>query len=78
MQILSILVSALSLISVAAAIPAELGERATTTLQVSYDPVYDVKSNSLDIVACSDGENGLEALGRSHPYAPVARRGRTL
>ena len=36
---------------------------ATATMQVSYDPVYDGKSNSLDIVACSDGENGLESLG---------------
>ncbi|KAF7312335.1 hypothetical protein MIND_00246600 [Mycena indigotica] len=27
---------------------------------VAYDETYDVGSNSLDIVACSDGVNGLE------------------
>ncbi|KAJ7702682.1 cerato-platanin-related secreted protein [Mycena rosella] len=30
---------------------------------VAYDQTYDVASNSLDIVACSDGPNGLETLG---------------
>jgi hypothetical protein len=39
------------------------GTLATTT--VAYDTVYDNGSNSLDIVACSDGENGLEAKGFS-------------
>jgi len=32
-----------------------------TTL--SYDQMYDKGSNSLDIVACSNGENGLETQG---------------
>ncbi|KAI0691515.1 immunomodulatory protein, partial [Cerioporus squamosus] len=32
-------------------------------VQVTYDTVYDVKTNSLDIVACSNGANGLEHLG---------------
>ncbi|KAI0787946.1 hypothetical protein C8Q74DRAFT_1176334, partial [Fomes fomentarius] len=32
-------------------------------LQVSYDTVYDAKGTSLDVVACSDGENGLESQG---------------
>lgn len=30
---------------------------------VSYDQTYDDASNSLDIVACSDGVNGLETKG---------------
>jgi len=30
---------------------------------LAYDTVYDNGSNSLDIVACSDGENGLETSG---------------
>lgn len=33
---------------------------ALTTVTVSYTSVYDVSSNSLDTVACSDGANGLE------------------
>ncbi|KAJ3001345.1 hypothetical protein NUW54_g6484 [Trametes sanguinea] len=32
-------------------------------MQITYDPVYDKKSNSLDIVACSNGKHGLEAKG---------------
>ncbi|TCD67990.1 hypothetical protein EIP91_011659 [Steccherinum ochraceum] len=32
-------------------------------IRVSWDSVYDNKANSLDIVACSDGINGLEHLG---------------
>jgi len=34
-----------------------------TTMQVTYDTVYDTKSNSLSIVACSDGTNGLLTKG---------------
>ncbi|KAJ7104217.1 cerato-platanin-related secreted protein [Mycena belliarum] len=30
---------------------------------LAYDETYDVKSNSLNIVACSDGPHGLESLG---------------
>ncbi|KAJ7096563.1 cerato-platanin-related secreted protein [Mycena belliarum] len=30
---------------------------------VSYDETYDNASNSLNIVACSDGPHGLESLG---------------
>ncbi|KAI0749591.1 Cerato-platanin-domain-containing protein [Daedaleopsis nitida] len=64
MQIITLLVSALSLVATAISAPAEFDERAAkATMQVSYDTTYDTKSNSLDIVACSDGENGLESLG---------------
>ncbi|KAH7911891.1 Cerato-platanin [Hygrophoropsis aurantiaca] len=44
---------------VALAIPA----LATTTFTVTYDPIYDEGSTSLDQVACSDGPNGLESDG---------------
>ncbi|KAI6111163.1 Cerato-platanin-domain-containing protein [Pisolithus sp. B1] len=37
----------------------------TTTQTLSYDPVYDDASESLDYVACSNGSNGLENLGYS-------------
>jgi len=33
------------------------------TVSVSFDQTYDDSSNSLDIVACSDGPNGLESQG---------------
>ncbi|OBZ72579.1 Allergen Asp f 15 [Grifola frondosa] len=36
---------------------------AVQTLQVTYDQTYDVASNSLVIVACSNGVNGLLAKG---------------
>ncbi|ESZ90931.1 plant expansin-like protein [Sclerotinia borealis F-4128] len=32
----------------------------TQAIQVTYDPGYDNASHSLDAVACSNGENGLE------------------
>ncbi|KAG6327451.1 hypothetical protein ID866_11638 [Astraeus odoratus] len=35
----------------------------TTTQTLSYDPVYDNPSQSLDILACSNGSNGLESKG---------------
>ncbi|KAI0823877.1 Cerato-platanin [Trametes gibbosa] len=44
-----------SLAAALLAIPAALGE----TVSVSFDQVYDNGANSLDIVACSDGSNGL-------------------
>jgi hypothetical protein len=31
---------------------------------VSYDTIYDNNKQSLDAVACSDGENGLESKVR--------------
>ncbi|KAH8824640.1 Cerato-platanin [Flagelloscypha sp. PMI_526] len=31
-----------------------------TAIQVSWDSVYDTASTSLDVVACSDGDNGVE------------------
>ncbi|KAG2109457.1 Cerato-platanin [Suillus cothurnatus] len=34
-----------------------------TSYSLSYDTTYDVGSNSLDTVACSDGSNGLESRG---------------
>lgn len=33
------------------------------TVRVSYDNTYDNGANSLNIVACSDGSNGLESKG---------------
>ncbi|KAG2352765.1 hypothetical protein BDR07DRAFT_1312545, partial [Suillus spraguei] len=35
----------------------------TTSYSLSYDTKYDIGSNSLDMVACSDGSNGLESCG---------------
>lgn len=32
-------------------------------ITVAYDPVYDKRANSMEIVACSDGENGLITQG---------------
>lgn len=63
MQLLTIILSALSLATVALGVPAS-GSSAQTQ-QVTYDPVYDKKSNSLDIVACSNGKHGLETKGTS-------------
>ncbi|KAG5650739.1 hypothetical protein H0H81_011223, partial [Sphagnurus paluster] len=40
-----------------ALLPAAFGDT------VSYDPVYDNSGNSLDIVACSNGANGLLTAG---------------
>ncbi|KAG2047732.1 Cerato-platanin [Suillus hirtellus] len=34
-----------------------------TSYSLSYDTNYDVGSNSLNTVACSDGSNGLESRG---------------
>ncbi|KAI0368753.1 cerato-platanin-like secreted protein [Pilatotrama ljubarskyi] len=62
MQFLTIIVSALSLATVALGVPASSSSK-STTMQVTYDPVYDRKSNSLDIVACSNGRHGLETKG---------------
>ncbi|KAL7279016.1 cerato-platanin-like secreted protein [Trametes coccinea BRFM310] len=61
MQLFAILASALSLASVALAVPASTST--STTMQITYDPVYDKKSNSLNIVACSNGKHGLETKG---------------
>ncbi|KAJ7034985.1 Cerato-platanin [Mycena alexandri] len=36
---------------------------ATVTASVSYDQTYDNAKTSLDVVACSNGPHGLEALG---------------
>jgi hypothetical protein len=36
---------------------------ATSTVTVSYDQTYDNGANSLDIVACSDGANGMITKG---------------
>ena len=60
MQFYTLLISALSLVAAAVAAPTY-----TPTVQLTYDPTYDVASNSLDIVACSNGANGLEHLGTS-------------
>ncbi|KAG2132864.1 Cerato-platanin [Suillus bovinus] len=34
-----------------------------TSYSLSYDTTYDMGSNSLNTVACSDGSNGLESRG---------------
>ncbi|KAF8471657.1 Cerato-platanin [Russula ochroleuca] len=34
-----------------------------SSVLVKYDPVYDNGAASMDIVACSDGKNGLETKG---------------
>ncbi len=60
MQLFAIVASALTLASAVVAMPAEFGRRATSTAQVTWDSVYDNPSNSLDIVSCSNGHNGLE------------------
>ena len=57
MQFYTLLISALSLVAAASSAPTY-----TPTVQLTYDPTYDVASNSLDIVACSNGPNGLEHL----------------
>ena len=36
---------------------------ASSATQISYDDTYDSKTTSLDVVACSDGANGLETKG---------------
>lgn len=67
-----------SLAAALLAIPAALGE----TVSVSFDQVYDNGANSLDIVACSDGSNGLINKGQRHPqrlpvteaHPPTTRR----
>ncbi|KAI0781462.1 immunomodulatory protein [Trametes elegans] len=48
-----------SLVAALLAVPAVLG----ATVSVSFDQVYDNKAGSLDTVACSDGEHGLESKG---------------
>lgn len=35
----------------------------SSAVTLSYDTVYDDASTSLDVVACSDGTNGMEAKG---------------
>ncbi|KAJ7127054.1 Cerato-platanin [Mycena epipterygia] len=40
-----------------------LGPLAALADTVAFDQTYDVGSNSLDIVACSNGANGLETRG---------------
>lgn len=48
-----------SLLAALVAVPVVLG----ATTSVSFDPVFDNAANSLDIVACSDGSNGLLTKG---------------
>ena len=52
-----------SIISFALLAASALAAPSATTLRVSYDTVYDNRSNSLNIVACSDGPNGLVTKG---------------
>nr|BAN04647.1 cerato-platanin-like protein 1 [Grifola frondosa] len=52
------------LASLLCAAPAVLSApTAASTVQVTYDQTYDVASNSLAIVACSNGANGLLTKG---------------
>ncbi|OBZ72203.1 Protein SnodProt1 [Grifola frondosa] len=60
------------LASLLCAAPAVLSApTAAQTVQVTYDQTYDVASNSLAIVACSNGANGLLTKGTIH-YLRVA------
>ncbi|KAI0822472.1 cerato-platanin-like secreted protein [Trametes gibbosa] len=63
MHFLAILASALSLATAVLGVPASSSSGGSSTLQVTYDTVYDKKSNSLNIVACSNGKHGLETKG---------------
>ncbi|KAI1782981.1 cerato-platanin-like secreted protein [Ganoderma leucocontextum] len=63
MQLFAIVASALTLATTVVAMPAGLETRGTSTVQVTWDSVYDNGSNSLDIVSCSNGPNGLETKG---------------
>ncbi|KAI9000591.1 cerato-platanin-like secreted protein [Trametes punicea] len=62
MQFFAILISALSLAAATLGAPNTSGS-GTSTWQVTFDPVFDNKSNSLNKVACSNGHNGLESKG---------------
>ncbi len=42
----------------------------STPVSVSFDQTYDNPGGSLDIVACSDGPNGLESKGASASFTP--------
>ena len=68
MQFYTLLLSAISLVAAASSAPTY-----TPTVQLTYDPTYDVASNSLDIVACSNGPNGLEHLG-TRPFGSMPLR----
>ncbi|RPD61071.1 Cerato-platanin-domain-containing protein [Lentinus tigrinus ALCF2SS1-7] len=65
MKFLALLISALTLVAASHSLPAEADEKGSKPpkLAVTYDPVYDVRTNSLNMVACSNGEHGLEHLG---------------
>ncbi|KAM5537587.1 hypothetical protein V8D89_008665 [Ganoderma adspersum] len=60
MQLFTIVASALTFASAVVAVPAGLAARGASTVQVTWDSVYDNPSNSLDIVSCSNGNHGLE------------------
>lgn len=60
---LSFLVGALVISEIASAITGELNQRQAaihvSNVSVSHDPGYDDRSRSLNLVSCSDGQNGL-------------------
>ncbi len=57
MQLIAILASALC------AIPAVLGAATPQTTTATYSTWYDIGDNSLNGVACSNGDNGLVTKG---------------
>ena len=64
MQFFKTLLAAVTLVTAVVAVPAEVQTRGESgTAQVTWDSTYDQASDSLDIVACSNGPNGLESKG---------------
>ena len=64
MQFFKTLLAAVTVVTAVVAVPAELQTRGESgTAQVTWDSTYDQASDSLDIVACSNGPNGLESKG---------------
>ena len=74
MQLFAIVASALTLASAVVAVPAGLAARGASTVQVTWDSVYDNPSNSLDIVSCSNGDHGLEPSTYSPAWFPTSSR----
>ena len=48
-------------------LPVTLAQAAPQNVSVSFDPVYDNQSGSMDTVACSDGQNGLITRFGTYP-----------
>lgn len=69
---LLIIMKFFTLASVLFAAATALAAPSANTATVSYDQTYDVASNSLDIVACSDGPNGLETKGELPAFEAIS------